>query len=69
MQRQRVNSTNLVSVGYDSASQILEIEFKDRAVYQYLGVPPGEYTALMGASSHGSYLERRIKGRYRYSRV
>ena len=38
MQRDYVSSSNIVSVGYDPASETLEIEFQSGAVYQYYNV-------------------------------
>lgn len=69
MQRQIVSSSNLKSVGYDPISQILEVEFLDRSVYQYSGVPSSVYSGLMSASSKGSYLSQKVKGVYFYRQV
>ncbi len=66
MNRTPVSSSNIVSIGYDSTSQVLEVEFKDSSVYEYFGVPASVYDGLMHASSKGSFLAQRIKGRYRY---
>jgi hypothetical protein len=35
MDRQRVNSSNLRSVGYDEEESVLEIEFQAGPVYRY----------------------------------
>jgi len=69
MERIPVTSTNVQSIGYDSENQILEVEFQNGGVYQYAGVPSGEYDALMSADSKGSYLSRNIKGRYSCSKL
>lgn len=69
MKRTSVSSSNLRSVGYDPAKNILEIEFHGGRVYQYTGVPRSIYNGLMGASSHGKYFHRRIKGRYPYTQI
>lgn len=69
MNRQYVNSSNLRSIGYDQASQTLEIEFHSGRVYQYYGVPLSVYTGLMNASSHGTFFHRFIKGRYSDARI
>lgn len=69
MTRQPVNSSNLRSVGYDSATQTMEIEFNSGAVYRYDGVPPALHAGLMGAASHGSYFHQNIKGQYGDRRV
>lgn len=64
MERRHVVSSNITSVGYDSMSSTLEVEFHDASVYQYSAVPESTYNALMGAGSKGSYLARFIKDRY-----
>lgn len=69
MNRQPVQSSNIASIGYDVASQTLEVEFLNGGVYQYFGVPQNVYQGLMNASSHGEYLAQNIKGHYRYSKV
>lgn len=68
MERRSVESSNLKSVGYDSAKQILEIEFKD-SVYQYFSVPESVFQNLMSAGSKGSYLHSHVKGKFRYEKL
>ena len=63
MDRISVRSSNIVSVGYDSVSETLEIEF-DNGVYQYSGVPDVVHRGLMSASSPGRYFHRNIKDKY-----
>lgn len=69
MERKPVTSSNIASIGYDSASQTLEIQFKNGGIYQYFDVPEQVYNGIMRASSHGEYLAQYIKGHYRYSKV
>lgn len=69
MNRQSVSSSNIASIGYDQASQTLEIEFLNGSIYQYFDIPQHVYGGLMSASSHGQYLAQNIKGYYRYSKV
>lgn len=69
MKRTPVSSSNIRSIGYDPATQTLEVEFLNGGIYHYHGVPPAEYQALMAAASHGTYLNAHIKGRYPYTRV
>jgi hypothetical protein len=64
MQRKNVTSSNLASIGYDNSSEILEIEFKDRSVYNYYKVPERLYSGLMNLSSHGTYFHANIRGKY-----
>ena len=67
MDRQNVESSNLESVGYDTETQMLEVEFKDGRIYQYDNVPITVYNNLMEADSPGGYFNRNIK--YGYSFV
>lgn len=70
MQRQSVNSSNLSSVGYDPQTRVLEIEFNDGGIYQYMNVPSHIHQGLMNASSHGQYFDQYIKkGGYRYQKI
>tara|TARA_B100000809_G_scaffold261085_1_gene309268 strand:- start:129 stop:341 length:213 start_codon:yes stop_codon:yes gene_type:complete len=61
MKRENVQSSNLVSVGYDSSKQTLEVQFKSGGIYQYFNVTSDIYEGLMSAGSHGQYFDRRIK--------
>lgn len=69
MERQRVTSSNVRSVGYDATSEVLEVEFNTGGIYQYLNVPETIYAALMHAASKGRYLNDHVKDRYRYRQV
>lgn len=64
MEREPVSSSNLVSVGYDTASETLEIEFKTTGVYQYLNVPQFVWGRLMTADSVGKFFNAEIKNAY-----
>lgn len=66
MQRQLVTSSRIRSVGYDG--NILEIEFKDGAIYHYYDVTYSEYTTFINSDSLGSALSFLDKV-HRYSRV
>lgn len=69
MIRQPVSSSNIRSIGYDSKSQTLEIEFHSGSVYRYFDVPESVYNALMSASSHGSFFHRHIRDRFRWTKI
>ncbi len=69
MQRALVESTTLRSAGHDARSAILELQFRNGAVYQYFLVPPSVYQDLLGASSKGVFFNRNIRGTYRYRRI
>ena len=57
------------SVGYESKSKILEIEFRSGAVYQYLDVPKKVHEGLRRAKSKGQYFNDEIRDEYAFVRV
>ncbi len=69
MQRYTVASSNIASIGYDSATETLEVEFLSGSIYQYYNVPENMYNQLRKASSKGRFLHIYIKNAYPYSRV
>ena len=50
-------------------NQTLEIEFNSGSVYDYAGVPQGEYDGFMGADSKGKYFHANIKNRYSFVKL
>jgi hypothetical protein len=68
MERTPVTSSNVVSIGYDSQAETLEVEFKS-GVYQYYNVPQSIYDQMMVADSIGKFLNVYIKPVYPYSKV
>ena len=69
MQRDSVASSNLASVGYDSETQTLEVEFVSGSIYQYYNVSENIYEELMRAGSKGIFFHQYIRNDYPYSRV
>ena len=61
-----VDSTTLVTVSYDDARELLQLEFCSRAVYQYFSVPTAVYQSLLDASSKGRFFNHAIRGRFPY---
>ena len=64
MNRTPVRSSNLVSVGYDPDTLVLEIEFRGKRVYQYAEVPVKVWHSLMAAPSAGSFFDASIRNVY-----
>jgi len=69
MNRRVVNSSNVISIGYDPETATMEVEFTSGSVYQYFDVPQAVYDQLIGSGSVGSALNDMVKGHYRYARV
>jgi hypothetical protein len=64
-----VESATVVTVGYDEAQELMQLEFSSGAIYHYFGVPATVYEALLGAPSKGRYFNGTIRGRYPYRQI
>jgi KTSC domain len=69
MDRKRVTSSNLTSIGYDSASQTLEVEFQNGSIYQYYNVTPAIFEAFDRAPSKGQFFNSQIKDSFPFART
>ena len=69
MQRKRVNSSKLRSVGYDEGTKTLEVELSNGQVYQYVGVYPEVHRRLMAAPNPTSFFDDKIAEEYTPKRV
>ena len=69
MERKKVNSSQLRSVGYDDRGQILEVELSDGCVWQYSKVPGEVYRRLMAAPSIVSFYRDNIEEDYSRKRL
>ena len=69
MNRNQVASSNVRSIGYDTTTQTLEVEFHSGWVYQYYGVPESLHQEIMRVPSKGQFLNQYIKNAFPYSRV
>ncbi len=64
-----LQSTTLASASYDVQQSILQLEFRNGAIYQYFQVPAQVYRNLLSADSKGAYFNRWIRDRFPYSLV
>lgn len=70
MDRQPINSSAIASIGYDSSSGTLEIEFANGGpVWQYYDFPEYKWNEFQYADSQGKYFHANIKDQYREGRV
>ncbi len=69
IERHKVTSSDIASIGYDDASGTLEIEFHATNVYRYFSVPKETYEGLLATPSPGKYFLQHIKGRYAWEKV
>lgn len=65
----QVSSSNILSIGYDAATETLRVEFQSGAVYEYKALPQAVYDELMHAGSHGTYFNRNIRNSYAYEKI
>lgn len=63
-----VDSSNIESIGYDDGDRELHVRFLSGALYIYHDVPRPIFDDLLQASSKGSFLNREVKGVYRYTK-
>jgi len=69
VQRKRVNSSKIRSVGYDEATRMLEVEMSNGQVFQYSGVYPEVHRRFMAAPSPTSFFDDKIAEEYTAKRV
>ena len=72
MERIKVKSSNLSSVGYDPETETMEIEFTNGRIYRYEKVPEWIYRDLIDPKlpiSKGHYFATAIKKNYQFKEV
>jgi len=69
MERKRVNSSRIRSIGYDEKTQTLEVELANGQLWQYPKVYPEVYRRFMAAPNPSSFFEDRIAEDYSGKRV
>lgn len=69
MQRTPLRGSALRSAGYDRRAQRLEIEFADRSLRIYKGVPEQVFDRLCAAPNAGAYFDDRIRDEYPWERA
>ena len=69
IERQPVVSSDIASIGYDEATQTLEIEFRATGVYRYFSVPHAVRDSLLATPSPGKYFLQNIKGKYAWEKA
>jgi len=69
MDREKVSSSSIRSVGYDERNRVLEVEFSDGRVNQYSGVSAEVHRRLMSAPSVLSYFRDNVEESFTAKRV
>lgn len=61
MKRQKVESSNIASIGYAPEKKTLEVEFHSGQIYQYCPVTVDFYKQLMNAPSKGTFFVKNLR--------
>ncbi|HEY7759746.1 MAG TPA: KTSC domain-containing protein [Burkholderiales bacterium] len=69
MDRKKVNSSGIRSIGYEASSQTLEVELADGSIWQYSKVPSEVHRRLMAAPSMVSYYRDNVEEEYSRRRL
>jgi hypothetical protein len=69
MERRRVNSSKVRSIGYDERGQTLEVELANGQVWQYSRVSPEVHRRFMAAPNPTSFYDDKIAEDYTGRRV
>jgi hypothetical protein len=64
-----IDSASILRLSYDEAETLLEVEFHNGGIYQYLDVPIYIWEEFKQAGSKGQYLNSSIKGMYRFIKI
>ena len=64
-----LDSTALTAVSFSPETNVLEVEFRNGLIYEYLGISCSLYQQLLVAPSKGAFLVRFIRGRFPHRRV
>ena len=69
MERKKVSSSSIRSVGYDERTRLLEVEFSDGRVTQYSGVSAEIHRRMMSTPSIVSYFRDNVEESFAAKRV
>ena len=69
MDRKKINSSSIRSIGFDERNRVLEVEFNDGRIMQYSGVAPEVHRRLMSAPSPVSYFRDNIEESFSAKRI
>jgi lysyl-tRNA synthetase class 2 len=56
-------------MGYNDSTKILEIEFQNGLVYQFLEVPPKIYMDLLRSAEIGKYFTDKVRTKFKSKQI
>jgi uncharacterized protein YijF (DUF1287 family) len=66
VEHRKVFSSHLDSIGYDPATQQLQVNYQNGKMSVYEGVPPDVYHRVQGSASIGTALHEHVRNRYNH---
>lgn len=69
MEMKQVSAGKLRAIGYDAGARLLRVEFDDRRVVEYAGVPRETWRRLSTSASMWSYFRDNVEDEYAARRV
>jgi len=69
VERKKLNSSQIRSVGYDAGSQTLEVEFSSGSIIQYTRVSAELHRRFLAAPSPGSWFRDNIEESFTGRRI
>jgi hypothetical protein len=69
MDRKKVSSGSIRSIGFDERNRLLEIEFSDGKIVQYTGVSAEIHRRLVNAPSIVSYFRDNVEESFTAKRI
>jgi hypothetical protein len=69
MKRERVQSSMIASLGHETKTSTLEIEFNSGAIWRYYDVSERTYHDMMNSGSHGQFFLSDIKDEYHEEQI
>jgi hypothetical protein len=62
-------SSVVAHISYNASSETLRITYVSGMVYDYKNVPEKIYHEMKNSGSKGTYLNQRIKGKYKFEKI
>ena len=69
MYKTKVESSAFSSIGYNAEQQVLEVQYKNGRIYQYIKVAYETYADFILSESKGKFLHEFIKNVYPFVRI
>ena len=69
MKRLEVNSSMIKSIGYEHQYLIMQVEFTNGTIFNYLGVSPSVFDELKYSDSIGKSFNSFIRGKYQAEKI